>query len=325
MTDNSSEISNPEVQGSDVSQDLDNSPGSQLRRARERAGLSLEELSRRLCMTLGKLELLERDEYDRLPGALYVRGYIRNACKELDIDAEPVLQAFSGYSAAEEESRALLEHVRRAPVMDSKPRRSLRGLALLPLVVVAGVFWWLHGRDMAPPAFSTSNQLFDAGMAPEVVKEEPAAEAVSTGAAAQASEPGRQAEELVADTQLVEETEPGVAEAEPGPESESLPVPGEAVAESEVLPALAAGPDVGGAPQLELYFDEESWIEVKDASGAVLLAKLKPAGSEVALEGQPPFELMLGNASGTRVRYNGEPVASEPVGNRRTRKLTVGE
>ncbi|MBB3062692.1 RodZ domain-containing protein [Microbulbifer rhizosphaerae] len=324
MTDNSSDTSNLAAQErEDVSQDLDNSPGSQLRRARERAGLSLEELSRRLCMTLGKLELLERDEYDRLPGALYVRGYIRNACKELGIDAEPVLQAFSGYSAAEEESRALLDHVRRAPVMESKPRRSLRGLALLPLLVVAGVFWWLHGRDLAPPTFSTDNHPFDTGVAPEI--EEPAVDAAPTSIAGEkAPEPDPQAEEPAVNTPPVEEPESEVAASESEPAPEPLPASG-TEAEPEMLPALAAAPGTGDASQLELYFDEESWIEVRDASGAVLLAKLKSAGSQVTLEGQPPFELMLGNASGTRVRYRGEPVASGPTGNRRTRKLIVGE
>ncbi|MGL6159293.1 RodZ domain-containing protein [Microbulbifer sp.] len=306
MTDSSSDTLNPPARETDAAEDLDNSPGSQLRRAREHAGLTLEELSRRLCMTLGKLELLERDEYDRLPGALYVRGYIRNACKELGIDAEPVLEAFSGYSAAEEESRALLDHVRRAPVMDSKPQRSLRGLALLPLLLVAGVFWWLHGREPAPPEFSAGNQPFETEAAPETV-EEPAVEAASTLFAVGEESPQADSQSgESADSQPVEAPRPEVAA------SESEPVP-------------AAAPGTGNASQLELYFDEESWIEVRDASGAVLLAKLKPAGSQVTLEGQPPFELMLGNASGTRVRYRGEPVASDPLGDRRTRKLTVGE
>ncbi|WP_308368312.1 MULTISPECIES: RodZ domain-containing protein [unclassified Microbulbifer] len=314
MTDSSSDTSNPPAQETDASQDLDNSPGSQLRRAREHAGLSLEELSRRLCMTLGKLELLERDEYDRLPGALYVRGYIRNACKELGIDAEPVLEAFSGYSAAEEESRALLEHVRRAPVMESKPRRSLRGLALLPLVLVAGVFWWLHGREPAPPTLSVGNQSSETEVAEAV--EEPAVEAESTLFAV-----GEEAPQT--------DLQPGEPVEAPRPEAageaEPAPSPGGIEAKPDVLPVPAAAPGTGSASQLELFFDEESWIEVRDASGAVLLAKLKPAGSQVTLEGQPPFELMLGNASGTRVRYRGEPVASDALGNRRTRKLTVGE
>ena len=73
-----------------------------------------------------------------------------------------------------------------------------------------------------------------------------------------------------------------------------------------------------------LDFSEESWVEVTDASGNKLLAKLQPAGSRVELNGVAPFSLMLGNAAGTTVSYRGEVVESAPIGNRRTRKLTVG-
>ena len=53
-TDNISEPVKSPV-ATDAAQDLDNSPGSQLRRAREQAGLTLEELAGRLCMTTNKL------------------------------------------------------------------------------------------------------------------------------------------------------------------------------------------------------------------------------------------------------------------------------
>jgi cytoskeleton protein RodZ len=45
----------------------------------------------------------------------------------------------------------------------------------------------------------------------------------------------------------------------------------------------------------------------------------------VVLDGRAPFKLMLGNAAGITVRYRGEVIESGPIGNRRTRKMTVGE
>lgn len=330
MTDNLSEISEERTQES-TGQPLDNSPGSQLQRAREKAGLSREELSRRLCMTGNKLELLERDEYDRLPGALYVRGYIRNICKELHIDAGPVLQAYSGYCNAEEESREILAHVSRGPVMEAR-KRSFKGLALLPLLLVGGVFWWMHGRDAIPPAIFTGHAESDRSIGnpvevPGEGLEAAPVEAEMLQTAAELAQPvpddgdvmpsGDDAEALALEPEqeLVVQSQPLVADqAEETAEATEIP---EATIE-------AAVPAAAGA-ELQLAFDEDSWVEVTDASGSVLLAKLKPAGSEVSLTGQPPFQLMLGNASGARVRYRGELVDSAPIGNRRTRRLTVGE
>lgn len=352
------------------------SPGTQLRTAREAAGLSLEELSSRLRMTGNKLELLERDEYDRLPSALYVRGYIRNACKELGIDAEPVLKAFSGYSAAEEESRAIIEHVSRGPVLEQGRKGGFGLLALLPLVLVAGAFWWFQGRDLAAPSINME------ALTEEQAVQQSGQDVIQQGFAGQAAEPAVaepvQVEEAGAVEAAVDavESEPEVPEAsiespsaapepadidaseapsvqagtslqaaepeapvaaydvvqEVGTEVAEAEAPAVSAVEAPADPAPAAATTLPAAPaaeaaseSLELRFSQEAWIEVKDASGKVLLAKLQAQGSQVVLEGQPPFSLMLGNAAGTEVVYRDQLVPSEPIGGRRTRRLTVGE
>ncbi|MEX2961389.1 RodZ domain-containing protein [Microbulbifer sp. TYP-18] len=309
---------------------LDNSPGSQLRRAREQAGISLPELARCLCMTCDKLEWLERDEYELLPAPIYVRGYIRNASKELGIDPGPVLQAYSGYSAAEQQSRAIVEHVRRGPVVETRKSH----LTWLPLLLVAGAIYWFYGRDMAP----------DAGYAVEAVSD------LQGEFGAAPAEPGPSAtlpqrDSPEASTAVVASTDRPLAEPDTGtvpggqaqpplpdePESAVLPVTSTsaedlpAPASTEARLAPPAGAESGEVGPLQLRFAEEAWIEVRDATGAVLLAKLQAAGSRLSLQGTPPFQLMLGNAAATEVRYLGELIASDPIGGRRTRRLTVGE
>ena len=355
-TDNISEPVKSPV-ATDEAQDLDNSPGSQLRRAREQAGLTLEELAGRLCMTTNKLLWLERDEYDLLPSAIYVRGYLRNACKELRIDAEPMLQAFSGYSAAEEQSRAIVDHVRRGPVVEERRKRSLGGLTLLPLLVVAGVFYWTYGRDVAPPAFTAGLSAVEGGSIEAPVAGAPAAGVEREFGAALAdsaeveitqvagagevpSAEGAVVGDLAPDTgpEPAEELPEEVAETESvATEEVSVAPVAEEVAATESVSLAQAEPAVTGAPEpatetaqatiesLQLSFAEESWVEVKDANGAVLLAKLQTPGSSVDLQGQPPFQLMLGNAAGAEVRYRGDVVDSTPLGGRRTLRLTVGE
>ena len=359
-TDNISESVKTPV-ATDVAQDLDNSPGSQLRRAREQAGLTLEELAGRLCMTTNKLEWLERDEYDLLPSAIYIRGYLRNACKELRTDPEPVLQAFTGYSAAEEQSRAIVDHVRRGPVVEERRKRSLGGLTLLPLLVVAGIFYWTYGREVAPPELAVSSPAADAAVDGAQAPEAPSinverefgaalADSDAVGELAGAGEVSPVEDGLGGDlapdagAEPTEELREGVAEAEvagrevaAGTEEVSAAPAAEEVAAEEPVAVAQVEPAATEAPEpaaeieqattesLQLRFAEESWVEVKDASGAVLLAKLQTAGSRVDLQGQPPFQLMLGNAAVTEVRYQGNLVDSAPLGGRRTRRLTVGE
>lgn len=368
MTDNVVENAQASAQSAAV-RDEHLSPGAQLREAREAAGLTLDELSARLRMTGNKLELLERDEYDRLPSALYVRGYIRNACKELAVDPEPVLKAFSGYSAAEEESRAIIEHVSKGPVIDEGGKGGHGVLALVALVVVAGAFWWFQGRDLGVSSIDvdslTAERPVEETVADSTVVDsfagefsEPAAtaavapaepvttaapetfESLSTDEGSGSLESAQQSfatqseevapapvepsgetaiEETAAETAVAEEPEPVTATAAGGAALETAVEP--VAAEEPAAAPVTTGP----VETLELSFAQEAWVEAKDASGSVLLAKLQPEGSVVVLEGQSPFSLMLGNAAATEVRFRGQVIPSDPIGGRRTRRMTVGE
>jgi cytoskeleton protein RodZ len=60
-----------------------------------------------------------------------------------------------------------------------------------------------------------------------------------------------------------------------------------------------------------LRFEKESWVEIKARNGT-LLSQLNPAGSEKTVEGDPPFQLTIGNAPSVQVTYNDQPVDLKP-------------
>src|SRR2546427_4002541 len=50
----------------------------------------------------------------------------------------------------------------------------------------------------------------------------------------------------------------------------------------------------------------QSWVQVKDSSGRVVLQKTLAAGESIGAEGALPLSVIVGNASGTEVRVRGE-------------------
>ncbi len=70
--------------------------------------------------------------------------------------------------------------------------------------------------------------------------------------------------------------------------------------------------DGGGGPVIRLSFSRESWVEVRDASGAIVFSQLNPAGSERTVRGQPPFQVTVGNAGGVNVNYNSKDIDLGP-------------
>ena len=63
----------------------------QLRRARERAELSLEDLSHRTKIQLHLLEAMERGDFAHVPGGLFARGFLRAFAKEVRLDPEAMV------------------------------------------------------------------------------------------------------------------------------------------------------------------------------------------------------------------------------------------
>lgn len=62
--------------------------GSALRRARELRGLTLDEAARDTRLRMEQLGALEREEFDVLPGEVYVRASLRTYATYLGLDAE---------------------------------------------------------------------------------------------------------------------------------------------------------------------------------------------------------------------------------------------
>lgn len=326
--------------------------GIMLREARDRAGFTRDELARRLCMTPDKLEALEQDAFERFAGTTYVRGYIRNLCKELGLDATVVMEAFVRQMPVE-----VAAEPARAPVgaVLSSRRERRRGSLSAPLILVlalaaGGGFWWFdqqagdgsqlvrvdgaQDRDDSELLATASSYSAEADISEEAAEGEfPTVQSVETPEALADINEERAAVPEVDDG--APETDAELADVVPPdvetPSAEALHPVAERSAEmpSGLAPVAAAETveapsEAGTAPRLVISFQGESWLEVTDATGYKMIAKLQPAGSTVELNGRAPFSVMLGNAAAATITFDGQVVDSAPIGNRRTRKLSVG-
>jgi cytoskeleton protein RodZ len=82
-----------------------------------------------------------------------------------------------------------------------------------------------------------------------------------------------------------------------------------------VSPPASAAPAKGegaGKDKIHLVFSEESWTEVRGAGGQMLLSKNNLPGSDVWLDGTPPFDFVIGNAKGVKLYYRGSEVDLTP-------------
>lgn len=124
-----------------------------LARAREAAGMSLEEAARQLKFAPRQLQALEAGELERLPGGTFVRGMLRSYARLLHVEVEPLL-AQIGERVAPPDAERLAERYRQpVPFSDGARRSNLAYVALslaLLAVVVAVALEWRQERAGTP-------------------------------------------------------------------------------------------------------------------------------------------------------------------------------
>ena len=77
-----------------MSDDMVVLPGERCRRAREAQGMTQTEAAQRLHLSLTYLQSLDADDYERLPEATFVKGYLRNYARLLGLPAEEIAGTF---------------------------------------------------------------------------------------------------------------------------------------------------------------------------------------------------------------------------------------
>jgi cytoskeleton protein RodZ len=283
------------------------SPGVMIRRARERARLSTEELAAQIKLSRSTLEALERDDFKVLVEPVYVRGYYRKCAKLLSISEKELVDAYQARVAP------------RAPEAPSKLRLAsgtelgsgnrlpvwLATLAAIAAVIICAFIWFARGESSrVPPAVAAKVEAMtpeedktdadaDADAAPAATTAEPATAAPASAAATTAAIPPQLAAAPAA-SQAPAAVPPAVASAATTP----APV--------KVAPAPA--PAAAASGSIALRFTVTSWARVDDAAGKTLLNGLVRAGEKQTLSGAAPFAVFLGNATGVNVDINGKPV-----------------
>ncbi|ROS05168.1 cytoskeleton protein RodZ [Sinobacterium caligoides] len=273
-------------------------PGQLLKQARNSKGLSIEDVALQLCITQRNVMAIETENFAEIGSTIFVTGYLKNYAKLLGVDADTIVAAYRNtHDDADEASRKIQK-----PQLSMHTRHRGHPLWMLLAVIIAVIaaFWVLWGDSNLRHASSVDSVKVETAAGSTVVES-----LVETKAGAEAS---------ILDTSL----EPGVAAVSGLAKTVATDVVADLKDESDsVKPAMTMN-------QLQLDFNQDCWLEVRDGNGKRLYSGIKKSGQQLVLEGQPPFKLVIGIASAVSVRYMDETVEVVPTAGKKTAKLTVG-
>lgn len=284
--------------------------GGRLKAARQAAGLSVDAVAQQLKLAPRQVTALEEDDWSRLPGRTFARGFARNYARFLQLDADEVLAMLPAPEAAPALERPALASSRR-PMGDMPVERVARPSAarwLLPLLIIGLVaaaayyelshtqFRVLQTLRSRSPAATTASVAIPGG---------------ETAAVPSSSTPGT-ATSMLPNPVTAPAPEP-TATAAVNAASGMAPPPATAASSPPVTPdAASATPPARAEAPLVLAFKGTSWVEVKDASGRIVVQMTGGAGMTQTVSASPPLELALGNAPDVVVTFRGQALDLAP-------------
>jgi cytoskeleton protein RodZ len=268
--------------------------GERMRRERAKRGISLESVSETTKIRPHILEALEKEEFDKLPGGIFNKGFVRSYARFLGMDDEQVVKIF--IEMAGDPDLPLpdppVPPVRPRPeIPQPKGRRSGGRIAAIVVCAIAVLFGgWEAGRRIRRAAGATGSRVHRTTSEPAMTP----AESVATISASSSSSQGNEQSSAVPAT----DQRANAAAATLQPASRTTTTPG-----PEPAPAAAT-------PRPERFVilvkaKKPTWVSITADGKPVLEGVLKRkqkarAYSEVVLT--------TSHAGALAVARNGEPL-----------------
>lgn len=282
-----------QMNGSSTQSDTGAGPtaGEMLRQAREERGYHLPSLAAHLKVSVPKLEALEAGDWGVFPDVVFIRALAAAVCRVLKIDPAPVLAQLPKPPGKDlgQGSEGMKTRVAVGPAQNKKNDFSSSksfpwmGVVMLLVIATAGVMFYpqLMAYWKSPTVAGVplrSNNVAGVADHSEPValggsSAEPVPEASANGL------PEVAAETLAAGLPTAATTNPAVA-------ASALAVP-------------------SSASLLHFKAAQDSWVQVKEASGKVVFEKTLQAGSDQDIAATPPLRIIVGNVAGVELQVRG--------------------
>ncbi|RDX36420.1 DUF4115 domain-containing protein [Kangiella sp. HD9-110m-PIT-SAG07] len=325
-------------------QQHDFGPGALLKRSREEQGLSLDEVSTRLKLTLQVLKQIEADDYESsdLPVTFY-RGYLKNYAELLDIDDVDVCANFREYCQKNK--------------LFSTPPPGLQGLELdkpmnsgnwlfkitttvIVLALLFAIYYMVVEKELwkkfvpdsqEEQTISTDNEGLQLDSADSsglpiggtTTADDGSLPLQGGGSSQETGSDKADSDKTSSDGEAGSSNSLDDGNVDPPQSVTNAGLEMSAEASTDSQTAINQNTSAGG--NLSLVFTGDCWVRIQDASGKVLALGIKSAGTSLQLSGQTPYNLTLGKPSAVQLTYAGNDVDLSGYPDTRAAKLSLGD
>lgn len=303
-------------------------------------GIGLEEIATATKISTRNLRALEEEKFDQLPGGIFNKGFVRAYAKFLGIDQDQIVAEYESASQDTESTREqkLKEDFAKAEFRKQRkdedqeislePKSQWGTIAVIVLIAAIGYggYSYYQRRKLdrlqqaqTPTAASVQSapQTQSSPTLPAANAQTPIASNPGESTSADLTNPAGTAKPdstKAAQPAPTETTKPASQKSETPAASATPKTAG------EQKPATTASTSASSPFELKIKVNKQSWVSIK-ADGKTLVSTTLEPGTEKTFKATDKIEMIVGNAGGVEVSYNGKPVENLNTG-QDVRKLT---
>ena len=329
--------------------------GDILQQERQRLGLNEKKVADQLHITMHYVNALESNSYEKLPGAVFAKGYLKSYALLLGLDFEDLMSRYDEFTHQQNAESA--QERRLLIALKKKDRNKPLVIVSLIIFVTGFLVLWLansyfseesvsdvpasvEGAQNIRPALSQVNEsqvTTPPQLTLEVETEENSAPTDQSTITPSLEELSVIASEPLVEVDLdsnVDSSSAVISEtsgSEGSPSLEDLASALQALRVEQAAGAKASSQprvitiEAIGSDLLRISFIGESWIEVNDSESRQIYRDIREAGDVLEITGSAPFNILLGDAPFISMSLNGDEIdLSADIRIDNSARLTVG-
>ena len=278
--------------------------GEILRNKREEIGLSLDEITEKLNLDSNLIELLENNDFEKFKVETYLKGYLRAYSKLLGIDGDRIIKLYK--ESNPEKEPEILPDVKPKNQKNSSDRSVKLFSYIIGLsIVLSMLIWYQKNITIKPDAnnnnignieLNKNNKINGVDTSYKIITHSDYWQWPIDNIPDRYRDSGENDNsKSVKNEKIKDNIKENVIQEE--------------VLETEESPIYETQQS---ADTVVLNLSGDSWIEIYDREGNRLFLDLARSGKNYIINGDSPFDILLGAANEVSVEFNGSLVNIEP-------------
>jgi len=279
------------------------SPGAMLSEARKALSFSEEYIASKLNFTLTLVKEIESDNFETSLPVTFIRGYLTNYAKLVNVDVEDILASYNALDAATIQRSEMLSFSKQTSKQAEYSLVMWLSYLIVAVLIGLTILWWQQENsqqtqdvlDIIPinSIVKVETIQSDTAQKPDVAEKIVSEENLSITTEVEQPISNQDIIEATSDTDITEANQP-------------------------LVPVLSTA---------VFTFKGDCWVNIFDANGKRIAWGVKKAGYVMTIEGKEPLRITVGKPELTSIVFNGQPVdmSTFNLGNIAKFNLPIGE